>query len=63
LLNVAGFYDKLLAFIDHAVDEGFLKRHHADLLHVSDDPAALIDMLARAPRETVDKWSERRQRT
>ena len=63
LLNVAGFYDKLLAFIDHAVQEGFLKRHHADLLHVSDDPAALIDMLARAPRETVDKWSERRERT
>ncbi|MCL6468787.1 MAG: TIGR00730 family Rossman fold protein, partial [Ralstonia sp.] len=55
--------DKLLAFIDHAVQEGFLKRHHADLLHVSDDPAALIDMLARAPRETVDKWSERRERT
>jgi len=23
----------------------------------------LIDMLARAPRETVDKWSERRERT
>lgn len=63
LLNVAGFYDKLLAFIDHAVQEGFLKRHHADLLHVSQDPAELIDMLARAPRETVDKWSERRERT
>jgi hypothetical protein len=30
---------------------------------VSTDPAELIDMLARAPRETVDKWSERRERT
>jgi uncharacterized protein (TIGR00730 family) len=63
LLNVAGFYDKMLAFIDHAVAEGFLKRHHADLLHVSDDPDTLIDMLASAPRDTVDKWSERRERT
>ncbi|AKZ26000.1 TIGR00730 family Rossman fold protein [Ralstonia pseudosolanacearum] len=63
LLNVAGFYDKLLAFIDHAVEEGFLKRHHADLLHVSADPAELIDRLERAPRHPVDKWAERRERT
>ncbi|AEG68646.1 MULTISPECIES: TIGR00730 family Rossman fold protein [Ralstonia solanacearum species complex] len=63
LLNVAGFYDKLIAFIDHAVDEGFLMRHHADLLHVSDDPGALIDLLERAPRDAVDKWAERRERT
>lgn len=63
LLNVAGFYDKLLAFIDHPVEEGFLKRHDADLLHVSDDPVALIDRLERAPRHAVDKWAERRERT
>jgi uncharacterized protein (TIGR00730 family) len=27
LWNVAGYYDSLLAFLDHAVSEGFLKAH------------------------------------
>lgn len=60
LLNVAGFYDGMLGFLSHAVQEGFLKRVHADLLHVADTPAALLGKLGNAPREIVDKWQERR---
>ncbi len=60
LLNVAGFYDGMLGFLSHAVQEGFLKRVHADLLNVADTPAALLGKLGNAPREIVDKWQERR---
>ncbi|CAG2142932.1 Putative cytokinin riboside 5'-monophosphate phosphoribohydrolase [Cupriavidus yeoncheonensis] len=63
LLNVAGFYDGMLGFLSHAVQEGFLKRVHADLLHVADTPAALLGKLGNAPREIVDKWQERRDET
>lgn len=56
LLNVLGFYDGLLRFLDHAVAEGFLKAKHRALLLVGDSPEALLDAfdLYRAPRE--EKW-------
>lgn len=63
LLNVAGFYDGMLAFLNHAVGEGFLKQIHADMLHVGDTPDALLARLAAAPRVHVDKWQEKRDET
>jgi len=35
LLNVNGFYDKLLAFLDHAVEQGMLQQKHRDILLVA----------------------------
>ncbi|NOV27152.1 TIGR00730 family Rossman fold protein [Cupriavidus necator] len=63
LLNVAGFYDGMLGFLSHAVREGFLKQVHADLLHVADTPAGLLQQLAAAPRVRVDKWQQARDKT
>jgi len=63
LLNLAGFWDGMLGFLSHAVEEGFLKRIHADMLHVADTPAALLAQLAAAPRVRVDKWQEARDKT
>lgn len=42
LLNVAGFYNGMLSFLDHAVGEGFLKPQHRALLQVDTDPQALL---------------------
>jgi len=63
LLNVGGFYDGMLGFLGHAVQEGFLKPMHADLLHVADLPGTLLDQLAAAPRVRVDKWQQARDKT
>jgi uncharacterized protein (TIGR00730 family) len=63
LLNVAGFYDGMLAFLSHAVSEGFLKQVHADMLHVSSSPSGLLGKLAAAPRVHVDKWQAAREKT
>ena len=63
LLNVAGFYDGMLAFLSHAVSEGFLKQVHADMLHVSSSPSGLLGKLAAAPRVRVDKWQAAREKT
>ena len=46
LLNAGGFYDKLVDFIAHAREEGFIKPQHAAMLRVSDDPKLLIQKLA-----------------
>lgn len=45
LLNVAGYFDPLLAFLDNAVTEGFLRPQHLSTLHVDTDPARLLSLL------------------
>jgi uncharacterized protein (TIGR00730 family) len=47
LLNVNGYYDEMIAFLDRATAEGFIKPSHRGLLQVSPDPQALLYMLAK----------------
>ncbi len=47
LLNVDGYYDELVAFLDRAEECGFIKPKHRALLHVSSDPAELLDRLGK----------------
>jgi uncharacterized protein (TIGR00730 family) len=57
LLNIAGYFDPLLAWIDHTVAEGFLRAQHRSALLVGEEPEALLDaVLARPPLPAVDKW-------
>ncbi len=46
LLNVEGYYDPLIALIDHAVTEEFVRPEHRELVIVSDDPESLVSRLA-----------------
>ena len=43
LLNVAGYYDPLIQFLDRAVEQDFIKAKHRALLIVESDPGALLD--------------------
>jgi uncharacterized protein (TIGR00730 family) len=45
LLNVAGFFDPLLAWLDRTVAEGFLRAENRALLHVAERPERLLDLL------------------
>ncbi len=47
LLNVDGYYDRLLDFLDHAAAEGFVRPQQASMMQVATEPDALIDKLAR----------------
>jgi uncharacterized protein (TIGR00730 family) len=59
LLNVLGFYDPLLAMVQHLVKEGFVSSLHADHLLHKDNPVELLDCLASfTPRTNQGKWSE-----
>lgn len=61
LLNVGGFYDMLLALIDHAAAESFIRPTHRGLVLVDTEPAMLLQQLLdyRAPQ--IEKWLERDQ--
>jgi len=59
LLNVDGYFDRLLSFLDHCVDEGFVKREHTALISVASSPGALLDQLAAVRPKPVEKWIDR----
>lgn len=50
LLNVDGYYDGLLAFLERAVQDGLLRPAAMQRLAVGSDPAAMLDILAAASR-------------
>lgn len=56
ILNVAGFYDQLIGFLTSAVDEGFLRPRHLDLLVSETDPARLLDRMRAHRPPAVEKW-------
>lgn len=61
LLNVDGYYDPLLALIDHATSEGFIRIEHRQLLLTSTQPEALLDLFAGYKPTTLPKWIDRDQ--
>jgi uncharacterized protein (TIGR00730 family) len=55
LLNINGYYDKLLEFLDHAVDEMFIHKPHRDLILSSDKPGNLLDQFAAYQMVRINK--------
>jgi uncharacterized protein (TIGR00730 family) len=45
VLNVNGFYDKLLGFVAHLQEEGFVQARHAALMMAEAEPDALLRRL------------------
>lgn len=45
ILNTLGYYDTLLAMLQHAIDEGFMKASHSQLWQVAATPADAIALL------------------
>ena len=46
LFNVRGYYDPLIQFLDHAVEQDFIKPKHRALLVVESEPVRLLDRFA-----------------
>ena len=59
LLNVAGFYDPLVEFIDQLVELKFVKPEHRKMLIVESDVAMLPVRLSGHHTPAVDKWIDR----
>ncbi len=52
VLNVAGYFDSLIGFLDHAVQEGFLTEEHRRMIPVESDPGKLLARMEKyAPAE------------
>jgi uncharacterized protein (TIGR00730 family) len=56
LLNTNGFYNHLLAFLDHIVAEGMLRESNRKLLLVADTPAELLEKMEQYLPNVEEKW-------
>jgi uncharacterized protein (TIGR00730 family) len=45
LLNTSGYFDHLLSFLDQALDQGFLRQEHREMLLIQTETEALLDEL------------------
>ena len=59
LLNVSGYFDPLLAFLDATVSERFVKSEHRALVITSTSPTELLERLAAYRPPQVEKWLDR----
>ena len=62
LLNVDGFYDPLLAFVDHATAERFIRPETRAIVAANADPAALLQHLRTMTVPQVPKWITEEER-
>ena len=47
LLNVSGYFDHLLKFMDHAISEGYITQSLPDILSVEEKPELLLNTLIK----------------
>jgi len=61
LLNAAGYYDALIGFLDHMLEQGFVQATHRKMLMVASDPDVLLDRLSRYQAPVVEHWIDAEQ--
>lgn len=59
ILNVSGYYNGLLALCDNAVDEGFLRPIHRELILTDSDVVSLLNKMAKYRPRPVEKWIDK----
>lgn len=56
LLNVEGYYDSLIGFLDHVLAEQFVKKDHHAMLIVETSPDTLLDRFINYQPPAVRHW-------
>ena len=59
LLNVAGFFNSMLVFLDHMVAERFLKPEHRALLLMAEEIETLLTAMQAFTPPDANKWLDR----
>jgi len=56
ILNVLGYYDSFISMTDRAVNDGFVRGSHNDMVVVESDPALVLSHLAVVTIPNEAKW-------
>jgi uncharacterized protein (TIGR00730 family) len=54
-LNINGYYDHLIKFLDHSVRENFIVPEHRAMIIIDDDPDSLLDKFSGYVPPNIDK--------
>lgn len=61
ILNVANYYDGLLNLCENAVNEGFLRKIHSDLILADSDAVSLLEQMKTYKPQAVQKWIDKEE--
>ena len=61
LLNVAGYFDDLIRFLDHMTEQAFFKSRHRQMLMVESQPDPLLNRLLNFQYPTIQPWLDKDQ--
>ena len=56
ILNVNGFYDKMLGYLDHAVAEKFIRLQHREMIVVDADIESMFEKFSQYEPPIGHKW-------
>jgi len=59
ILNIAGYYDGLLTLCDTAVNEGFLRPAHRQLILEDSNPEFLLEKMRNLKPVPIEKWIDK----
>ena len=57
LLNVEGYFDHLLAYLDHASAEGFLRTENREKMLIDESAVGLVQQFEKYTAPVVQKWT------
>jgi uncharacterized protein (TIGR00730 family) len=57
LLNIDGYFDHLLKYLDHAMEEGFLRKENRQMLLCADTAVELVQQFEKYTAPKVEKWT------
>jgi uncharacterized protein (TIGR00730 family) len=56
ILNICGYYDCMLTFLENAVDQRFVRKEHKDMLLIDVDPERLLKRFMNYEFIPIEKW-------
>jgi len=60
IINICGYFDRLLEFLDYSVEQLFVKSQHREMFLVSDEPDGLLDQFEKYKAPIIEKWINRK---
>ncbi|MCV6546100.1 MAG: TIGR00730 family Rossman fold protein [Cohaesibacter sp.] len=63
LMNVAGYYDDLIKFLDKTAQEGFVRKAHRDMLIIGEEAGAILDQMEAYEPPQGSKWIKKKSET
>lgn len=56
ILNVCGYYDNIIEFLEHSVSQMFLKKEHREMIMFDENPIGLLEQFESYTAPAEPKW-------